>query len=403
MNSAATRVSGSIGVAAEPEAEREIRRLRVLTLTPFYPSVEDGSQGGFVAEPLSWTERGEVENHVIAVQPFYRGRLHAVDADISSRWKTYFSVPGNLGLPMAGSFLAAGLMRSVRKMHRLRGFDLIHAHGALPCGHAATAISRKLGIPFVVSVHGLDVFSAAQGGGALGWCRRVSEKVYGSARAVICISEKVRERLGQDFSRKSKVVYNGVNEEMFRPGMDLESPRTVLSVGNLIPIKGHALLLRAFARVVESVPDCSLEIFGHGPERGDLIRLAQQLRISERVRFEGRQSREEIAAAMQRCAVFALPSSYEGLGCVYLESMASGKPAIGCRGQGIEEIIEHGNNGLLISPGSETELSESLRMLLQNPDLRRRMGMSARSVILQRHTLDHQARQLMEIYRECAQ
>jgi glycosyltransferase involved in cell wall biosynthesis len=177
----------------------------------------------------------------------------------------------------------------------------------------------------------------------------------------------------------------------------------VLSVGNLIPIKGHALLLRAFARVVESVPDCSLEIFGHGPERGDLIRLAQQLRISERVRFEGRQSREEIAAAMQRCAVFALPSSYEGLGCVYLESMASGKPAIGCRGQGIEEIIEHGNNGLLISPGSETELSESLRMLLQNPDLRRRMGMSARSVILQRHTLDHQARQLMEIYRECAQ
>ena len=403
MNSAVMRVSGSIAFAVEPEAGREIRRLRVLTLTPFYPSVEDGSQGGFVAEPLSWTERGEVENHVIAVQPFYRGRPHAVDADISSRWETYFSVPGNLGLPTAGSFLAAGLMRSVREMHRLRGFDLIHAHGALPCGHAATAISRKLGIPFVVSVHGLDVFSAAQGGSAaLGWCRRVSEKVYGSARVVICISEKVRERLGPDFSGKSKVVHNGVDEEMFRPGTELESPRTVLSVGNLIPIKGHALLLRAFARVAESVPDCSLEIFGDGPERGDLIRLAQQLGISERVRFEGRQSREKIAAAMRRCAVFALPSHYEGLGCVYLEAMASGKPAIGCRGQGIQEIIEHGKNGFLISPRSEGELGDCLRTLLQNEDFRICMGVSARWAVVQRHTLCHQARQLTAVYRECA-
>src|SRR5579863_600341 len=104
---------------------------------------------------------------------------------------------------------------------------------------------------------------------------------------------------------------------------------------------------------------------------------------------------------MNRCAVFALPSSYEGLGCVYLEAMASGKAAIGCRGQGIEEIIEHGKNGLLISPGNEDELSDCLGMLLRNEELRGRMGMSARAAVLQRHTLGHQARQLTEVYREC--
>ena len=377
------------------------RQLRVLTLTPFYPSLEDSSQGGFIAEPLSRMELRDIENHVIAVQPFYRGRVRALDSGVSSTWETYFSLPGNLGLPTAGAFLAAGLLRSARQMHRLRPFDLIHAHGALPCGHAASAISRRLGVPFVVSVHGLDAFSTTQSGrAARAWCRRVSKRVYSSTQAVICISEKVRERLGQDFREKTKVIYNGVDAEMFHPGPE-RNPLTVLSIGNLIPIKGHALLLRAFAPVLEQLPECSLEIFGDGPERDNLFRLAQVLDISSQVKFHGRQSRQTIAAAMQRCAVFALPSSYEGLGCVYLEAMASGKPAIACRGQGIEEIIEHGNNGFLISPGSETELSDCLNMLLHNPDLRARMGANARKLILQRHTLDHQARQLTEIYREC--
>jgi glycosyltransferase involved in cell wall biosynthesis len=380
------------------------RQLRVLTLTPFYPSAEDGSQGGFIAEPLRRMETRAIENHVVAVQPFYRRRVHGAESGPASCWETYFSLPGNLGLPIAGAFLASRLLRSIREMHAVRTFDLIHAHGALPCGHAARVIAGKLGIRFVVSVHGLDAFSTNQSGRASqGRCRRVSESVYGSAQTVICISEKVCQQLGAELSANARVIYNGVDAEMFRPGPALQSPLTVLSVGNLIPIKGHALLLRAFARVLDQFPDCSLEIFGDGAERGNLLRLAQALGISSKVKFHGRQSREAIAAAMQRCAVFALPSSYEGLGCVYLEAMASGKPAIGCRGQGIEEIIEHGNTGFLISPGSETELRESLRMLLQNHDLRRRMGMNARNVILQRHTIDHQASQLTEIYRECAQ
>jgi glycosyltransferase involved in cell wall biosynthesis len=401
VSSAPVRVTGPAVLTAQPEAGK--RRLRVLTLTPFYPSAEDGSQGGFVADPLSRMDTGEAENQVIAVQPFYRGRQHAVDSVVSYRWENYFSVPGNLGLPTAGKFLAASLVRPVREMHGRRAFDLIHAHGALPCGHAASVMGRKLGIPFVVSVHGLDVFSETQAGRAAPrWHRGVSEKVYGSARAVICISEKVRERLGTEFSAKAQVVYNGVDAEMFCPGLELKSPLTVLSVGNLIPIKGHALLLRAFARMVELVPECFLEIFGDGPERVNLIGLAQELGISGRVRFRGRQSREMIAEAMRRCALFALPSSYEGLGCAYLEAMASGKAAIGCRGQGIEEIIEHGKNGFLISPGSEAELGDCLKMLLQNEDFRSRMGANARGVVLHRHTLEHQARQLTAVYRECA-
>jgi glycosyltransferase involved in cell wall biosynthesis len=89
------------------------------------------------------------------------------------------------------------------------------------------------------------------------------------------------------------------------------------------------------------------------------------------------------------------------LGCVYLEAMASGKPAIGCHGQGIDEIIEHGRNGLLVSPGDEAELCDALGMILGNQPLCRRMGKSAYETVLSRHTLTHQAAQLAKVYREC--
>jgi glycosyltransferase involved in cell wall biosynthesis len=396
-----------------PGAEPRPRNLRVLTLTPFYPSAVDRAQGGFIAEPLNGMTRCGISSEVIAVQPFYRGRAHSLQSEISSDWKTYFSLPGNLGLPTAGNFLAARLMPAVRRMHRLQRFDLIHAHSALPCGHAAALLSVRLAIPFVVSVHGLDAFSTRQAAGAIGvWCQRISQRVYRSARVVICISDRVQECVTQAVSANTVVVYNGVDPEFFIPALpskpEAQSPLIVLSVGNLIPIKGHQLLLRSFVRCVNLVPGCllELEIIGDGPQRGDLERLAAKLGIARQVRFLGRQGREAVAEAMRRCAVFALPSHYEGLGCVYLEAMASAKPAVACRGQGIDELIEHGKNGWLVSPSSslesEIELSDSLSRLLRNHELRRRLGNAARNTVLQRHTLAHQSRQLAEIYRECA-
>jgi glycosyltransferase involved in cell wall biosynthesis len=241
------------------------RALRVLTLTPFFPSVEADSIGCFVSEPLPFTEHLGIRNEVIAVSPFYRGRSRIGPTAISSQQKTYFSFPGNFGLPAAGRFLFSGLVNTVRRMHGISPFGLIHAHGALPCGHTAMSLSKSLEIPFVVTVHGLDAFSHKQVSGKLGsWCRRVSHDVYRSAKAVICISDKVLESVGR-VAANSVVVHNGVDPEMFFPAPEIHSSRTVLSVGNLIPIKGHALLIRAFARAREVVPGATLEIIGNGP------------------------------------------------------------------------------------------------------------------------------------------
>lgn len=381
---------------------KRARALRVLTLTPFFPSAEDPTQGGFIAEPVACMQRLGVSHEVFAVQPFYRGSARPTE-HTAGTWKNYVCIPGNMGLPLAGNFLAASLMPTILKQHRESPYDLIHAHAALPCGHAAALIGERLSIPFVVSVHGLDAFFTSQAGAVIGsWCRRVAGKVYRSAAAVICISEKVREQVLSTVPAKTEVIYNGVDQEMFYPGMESNSPLAVLSVGNLIAIKGHALLLRAFARMSVDVSHSILEVIGDGPERGKLTQLASDLGIAGRVHFRGRQSRNEVAAAMRRCAVFALPSTFEGLGCVYLEAMACAKPAIGCWGQGIEEIIEHGKTGILVAPGNESELSDSLRALLHDNSLCQRLGVAAREAVVARLTLEHQAGQLVEIYRGCA-
>jgi glycosyltransferase involved in cell wall biosynthesis len=377
------------------------RPLRVLTLTPFFPSAEDPCGGGFIAEPLAAMKSFGVSNQVIAAQPFYGCARSAGNSEVL--WENYFSIPGNVGLPLAGKFLAARLMPGIIEKHCVTPFDVIHAHAALPCGHAAAMVGKRLSIPFVVSVHGLDAFFTRQSGLIFGsWCEHVAKIVYRSAGAVICISEKVSEQVTSTTHANVTVVYNGVDVDKFFPEKEWSAHPRVLSVGNLIAIKGHALLLRAFARVLRVIPDCSLEIIGDGPERGRLDQLAAKLGIANRVHFSGRKGRDYVAESMRRCSMFVLPSTYEGLGCVYLEAMACAKPAIGCWGQGIEEIIEHRKTGMLVTPGNEADLTDAMLNLLRDENLRQRVGTNARELVLARLTLNHQAEQLAEVYRRAA-
>jgi glycosyltransferase involved in cell wall biosynthesis len=346
-----------------------------------------------------------VRNTVFAVQPFYRDRATATANAPTAKWLPFFSLPSGLGLSSSGAFLFAKLLRKLRELHRSSPVDVIHAHGALPCGHAAALLSRELNIPFVITVHGLDAFSTNQVKGIAGkWSHRVSRLIYQSARNVICVSEKVREQVDEGTSNHANttVVHNGVDAKLFCPAGVVNASNTILSVGNLIPIKGHALLLRAFSHVNDQFPQCVLEIIGEGPELSNLRILAISLNLAGKVHFLGRQSRREVAEAMQRCAIFALPSSYEGLGCAYLEAMAAGKAVIGCKDQGIEDVIRHGVNGWLVRPGNLEEITSALSLLLSNVELRGRIGFTARQTILQNFTFEYQANQLNRIYREPA-
>jgi teichuronic acid biosynthesis glycosyltransferase TuaC len=385
------------------------RNLHVLTLTPFYPSDRDDASGCFISEPLDWLAREAIRNTVLAVQPAYRPRLRPGASPVSVQWLRYPALPGGIGLSSTGTFVYARIVGRVRELNRTQRIDVIHAHSPLPCGHAAMLLSRELNVPYVVSVHGLDAFSTVQVTGKAGeWCRRISQRVYRSARQVICISEQVREQVlaGTGGNCRTTVIYNGVDPALFAPAPSAPSssdPNSllILSIGNLIPIKGYEHLVRAASALASEFPSLRWEIIGDGSERGRLQALANELQVSDRVRFLGRQSRTEVADALRRCTIFVLPSRYEALGCVYLEAMSTGKPAIGCRNQGIAEVIRHGSNGLLVGPNNQAELTQAISTLLRDEPGRRKMSMAARDTILDRFTLAHQAENLARVYREC--
>ena len=292
-------------------------------------------------------------------------------------------------------------------MHNAKPIDVIHAHAALPCGHAAALISRRLNIPFVVTIHGLDVFNTCFIDGIpAAWRRKVSLDVYRAARTAICISGKVQEILKTGAPEtRSIIVYNGVNPRLFSPNRAVIAPSDleILVVGNLQPSKGQEFVLRAVGNLSLSFPQLRCRIIGEGPDRSRLEALVRELGIGRQVQFAGRQSRSEVAEAMRSCSVFVLPSRNEGLGCVYLEAMSCAKPVIACRGQGIDEVIEHGKNGWLIPVDGLEPLVQGLSALLGSPEMRTQVGTAARRTILEKLTLSHQAQHLATIYRQASQ
>ncbi|MBS1787177.1 MAG: glycosyltransferase [Acidobacteria bacterium] len=378
--------------------------LHVLTLTPFYPHKGNEADGPFVAEPLRYLSEFGVHSTVIAAKPISRDFIASDETEPRAIWVRHWQLPGRAAYASWGPMLYLRLAGLVRRLHRERRIDLIHAHCALPCGQPAAHLARDLGIPFVVTIHGMDAFSTGREQGlSRWWCDRASRRVYRRADQNICVSVAVQREIANVVGQAARtaVVYNGVDTELFKPCFDDEpAAPTILSVARLAPVKRLSLMLRAFAKVALQYPALRLEIVGEGQELDALTSLAAQLNIAERVAFLGRRSRQEVAQAMQRCTIFALPSQEEALGCVYLEAMATGKPIVACRNQAIAEIIRHGENGWLVEADEVDDLARGLTVLLDDASLRKRLGDAARPTMVEGFTLRHQAARLAQVYRE---
>lgn len=384
-----------------------LAEIHVLTLTPFYPARGD-ERGAYVSDPLREFAALGMRSSVIAVRPVHRGRGRELEGAPPVQWVRYGAWPGNRGLAGSGRLLFLRLRGLVRELHRRDPITILHGHAALPCGEAARLLGELLGIPYAVTVHGLDAYFAEQVGGAAGArCAARCRRVYQGAKRVICISEQVREQVLAKAPElgNTTVVYNGVDAEAFAPAAGAgECEAVVASVGSLIPIKGHAVTLQAIGELRGEFPGLRARIVGEGAELRYLQDLARQLGISERVEFLGRRTRAEVAEVLRGSQVFALPSRYEGLGCAYLEAMACGLPVVALRGQGIEEVIRHGENGILITEQREEAAPRAwatvLRTLLRNREMRQAIGQAARKTVAEGYTLRQQALALRQSYEE---
>ena len=164
-----------------------------------------------------------------------------------------------------------------------------------------------------------------------------------------------------------------------KPALPSEFPsgRVILTVGRWLAnerYKGMDTLITAMPRLLLEWPDVQLALVGEGDDREWLERLAEERGVRRRVHFLSSVSYPQLVACYSACEIFALPSSGEGFGLVYLEAMACGKPVVGGAHGGAPEVIDDGRTGYLVQHGDAGQLATSLETLLADPALGQQMG-----------------------------
>jgi glycosyltransferase involved in cell wall biosynthesis len=172
-----------------------------------------------------------------------------------------------------------------------------------------------------------------------------------------------------------EIVHYGIDPNGVPKPYAAAVPR-LLCVGRLIPIKGHIVLLRAFAEAKKQLPELQLDIAGRGPLEPALHALARELGVADSVHFLGHVS--PIQAAIERAAVVVVPSMGEGFGMVALEAMERARPVVAAAIGGLGELVRDGETGLLVPAGEAEPLRDAIVRLAGDLDLARAMGEAGR-------------------------
>ena len=353
--------------------------LRLLTLSTLFPDTARPNFGAFVErQTLALAARADVELQIVSPvglppwplsrHPHYSARARL---PIKETWKglvlhrpRFHAWPG-MNEGRAGRSLAKSVLPLLRSIHERFPFDAIQAEFFWPDGVAAMHLSRALGVPFTVRARGSDIHY---------WARREATKpqileASLAAGRILAVSGALRGdmiSLGMD-PDKIHVCYTGVDLAMFRPGereaakakLGVSGP-LALSVGALIELKGHDLLLDALTRL----PGLTLFIAGDGPERGRLEAKANRLELAERVRFLGNRPHDELPALMAASDLLLHASRAEGLANVWIEALASGTPVVTADVGGARELLEGSGAGRAV-PRTPEAIADAARELIE--------------------------------------
>lgn len=195
-------------------------------------------------------------------------------------------------------------------------------------------------------------------------------------------------------SDKIHVIPNGVDMNIFKSDIKRSDSCTVLFVGSLTKRKGIKYLLMAIAEI----KDARLIIVGDGPERDNLIRLAENLRIKDRVTFAGSVSHEKLPTYYSHASVFVLPSIREAFPLSILEAMACNLPVIATNTSGMPEVVKDGYNGFLVEPKNIMQLTDKIKLILSDNGMRKRMGHNARKFVEKNYSWDVVADKTIKVY-----
>ena len=368
--------------------------MKIITVTTLYPNSEQHRHGIFIENRMrQLRERyADVELKVVAPVPYFPLNssifgdyskyadipLHEQRFGVDVYHPRYLVIP-KLGMHLTPFFLERAIKNSlVTILNEGYDFDLIDSHYFYPDGVAATRVAKQLNKPITVTARGSDITLIPNYPTA----RKRIQQTLKDVDAGIGVCQALVDEMSELEPAHSPLVTirNGVDLALFSPLEDREKTRqelnwqkfTLLMVGNLVELKGHALVIEA----LKKLPDCQLVIIGEGELEQSLKSLASELGVDDRVEFVGGLKQPELPKYYGAADSLVLASSREGWANVLLESMACGTPVIATRVWGTPEVVCRPEAGILIERNVEN-IIEGVEQVKNQPIDRNKTRMYA--------------------------
>jgi glycosyltransferase involved in cell wall biosynthesis len=357
--------------------------LNVLTLSTLFPDASRPNFGPFVAQQtLGLAALDGVNVRIIApvgLPPFARFHPHyraLAAVPLVEDWQgTPVYRPRFLHLPgTGGRFDAGAMVRAVlpqlKQLRRDFAFDVIDASFFFPDGPAAVALGQALGVPVSIKARGGDIHLW----GAQSATQRQIVNAGQRADGLLAVSSALRDdmvAMGMPGQRIT-VHYTGINRTIFhvwdraaaKQALGLGTGPLIATIGALIPRKQQDIVLRALV----DLPDAQLVVIGAGPARDSYVALANELGITNRVRFTGSLPLAQIADWLAAADVMTLASVSEGLANVWIEALASGTPIVIPDVGGAAEVLDRPAAGRLVAPNPAAFAAAIADILAHPPD-----------------------------------
>ncbi len=228
----------------------------------------------------------------------------------------------------------------------------------------------------------------------------------------ITVSEKDRDMLIKSGFPKDMIhlIYNAVNidpEKISGDGSWLKQkfhlpPNSIVctAVGRLVWMKGHAVLIDAMKKIADDVPELVTLIVGEGELKSELQEHIKQSGLQGRIQLVGYHDRDAVLSIVKSSDIFAMPSHYEGTPVALLEAAALARPILSTLAGGIPEMVENGEQALLVPSGDADALSSALLRLATDKDYSRTLGLKAQDQLRQRFSIERQLIETWSVYRK---
>ena len=224
--------------------------------------------------------------------------------------------------------------------------------------------------------------------------RKMEESIMHRSDSTISLTKSIKDYLVQRGITNTYIIPNAVYP---RDYYESREENYILFAGRLVEHKRIQYIIKAFSDMKDDITE-DLVIIGSGPCEKPLKDLVISYDISDRVKFIPFLPSSKYREFLSKCKVFVFPSLHEAFGVVIIEAMASGKPVIASNIIGPKDIITHGYDGFLFETENVDELKKYLELLLEDKELRKKMGESARKTVEERYTFEKVADSYLKLY-----